>query len=93
MEVSGQLNATVALPPGKDPRYPLNSSLGGPQSQFGHFEEEKKSRVPSSIRTLGPSSPWPGCYTDFLLCFLIMHVMRVRSLILTFYLVFEYVLA
>jgi hypothetical protein len=25
-----------ALVPGKDPRYPLNRTLGGPQSQSGH---------------------------------------------------------
>jgi hypothetical protein len=30
-----------ALPPGKDPRYPLARRLGGPQSRSGHMLEEK----------------------------------------------------
>jgi hypothetical protein len=29
MEVSGQLHASAALPPGKSPRYPLDRRLGG----------------------------------------------------------------
>jgi hypothetical protein len=31
MEVSGQLHAPAALPPGKSPRYPFYRRLGGPQ--------------------------------------------------------------
>jgi hypothetical protein len=35
--VSGQRHASVALyPRGKDPRYPLDRKLGGPQSRSGH---------------------------------------------------------
>jgi hypothetical protein len=33
MEVSGQLHAQAALPPGKSPWYPLDRRLGGPQSR------------------------------------------------------------
>jgi len=36
MEVSGQLFAPAALPPGKEPRYPLDRRLGGPQVK--HFK-------------------------------------------------------
>jgi hypothetical protein len=35
MEMSGQLHAPAALPPGKEPRYPLDRTLGGPQSRSG----------------------------------------------------------
>jgi hypothetical protein len=41
MEVSGQLHAPAALPPGKDPRYTLDRRLGGPQSRSGCCGEEK----------------------------------------------------
>jgi len=35
--VSGQRHAPAALyPRGKDPRYPLDRRLGGPQSRSGH---------------------------------------------------------
>jgi hypothetical protein len=39
LEVSGQLNALVALPPGKEPPYSLDSSLSGPHRQFGRHGE------------------------------------------------------
>jgi hypothetical protein len=32
MEVSGQLPSPAALPPRKEPLYPLDTKLGGPQS-------------------------------------------------------------
>jgi hypothetical protein len=41
MEMSGQLRATAALPPGKEPQYPLNERLVEPQSQSGRPGEEK----------------------------------------------------
>jgi hypothetical protein len=45
MEVSGQLHALAALPPGKSPWYPLDRRrLGGPQSRSGHGGEEKNSQ-------------------------------------------------
>jgi hypothetical protein len=39
VEVSGQLHATAALPPGKEPRYPLDRRLGGLQRWSGHDGE------------------------------------------------------
>jgi hypothetical protein len=39
MEVSGQLHTPAALPPRKEPRYPSDTRLGGPQSRFGLCEE------------------------------------------------------
>jgi hypothetical protein len=44
MEVSGQLHAPAALPPGKDPWYPLGRRLGGTQSRSGRGDEEKNSQ-------------------------------------------------
>jgi hypothetical protein len=41
MEVSGQLHAPTALPPGKEPPYPLDKRLGGPQSRSGRYGEER----------------------------------------------------
>jgi hypothetical protein len=42
MGVSGQRHASAALSPrGKDPWYPLDRRLGGPQSRSGHRLEEK----------------------------------------------------
>jgi len=45
MEMSGQLYAPVALPPGKEePLYPLDGRLGGPQSRSEGGGEEKNSQ-------------------------------------------------
>jgi hypothetical protein len=44
MEVSCQLHALAALPPGKSPWYPLDMRLGGPQSQSGRGGEEDNSQ-------------------------------------------------
>jgi len=44
MEVSGQFHAPTALPPGKEPLYPLCRRLSGPQSRSGHGGEEKNSQ-------------------------------------------------
>jgi hypothetical protein len=41
LEVSGQLHAPAALPPGRSPRYPLYRRLGGPQSRSGQHGEVK----------------------------------------------------
>jgi len=43
--VSGQLYSQ-----GKKPLYPLDRRLGGPQSQFGHGDEEKNSYLPPGIK-------------------------------------------
>jgi len=50
MEVSGQLHAPAALPPGTEP-YPLDRRLGGPQSHSGRGGEEKNSQPPPEIET------------------------------------------
>jgi hypothetical protein len=68
MEVSGQLHAPAALPPGKEPtRYPLDRKLSGPQSRSGHGDKEKNSPVPAGNRTLEPrsSSTVTQRYTDW----------------------------
>jgi hypothetical protein len=44
MEVSSQLYSPAALLPGKEPRYPLDRRLGGPQSRSGHGGQEKNSQ-------------------------------------------------
>jgi hypothetical protein len=43
MEVNDQLHAPAALPPRKEPRYPLARKMGGPQSRSGRGGEEKNS--------------------------------------------------
>jgi hypothetical protein len=43
MEVSGQFQAPVALPPGKNLWYPLGRRLGGPQIRSGRGDEDKNS--------------------------------------------------
>jgi len=54
MEGSGQLHAPAALPPRKEPQYPLDRRLGGRQSQSGRGGEEKNSQ------------PLPGFFFFFL---------------------------
>jgi hypothetical protein len=44
MEVSGQLEGPAALHPGKEPQYPLDRRLGGPQNRSGRGGEEKNSQ-------------------------------------------------
>jgi hypothetical protein len=56
MEVSGQLDTPIALPPGKSLRYSLNRRLGGPKSRSGRGGEENN---PSASRGSSPSSPAP----------------------------------
>jgi hypothetical protein len=41
MEVSGQLHAPAALPPGEDPLVPIDRRLGGLQNLSGRGGEEK----------------------------------------------------
>jgi hypothetical protein len=41
MEVSGQLHTSAALPPRKEPQYPLDRRLWGPQSQYGCFRVDR----------------------------------------------------
>jgi len=56
MEVSGQIHIPVTLSQGKDPRFPLDRRLDGPQSQFGRGGEEKNSLPLLGIEPQ-PSSP------------------------------------
>jgi hypothetical protein len=57
--VSGQLHAMAALYPwGKNPWYPLDRRLGGPQNQSGHRLEEKLSLPLPGIKLQSPSSPF-----------------------------------
>jgi hypothetical protein len=60
MEVSDQLHDLAALPPEKDPGYPLDTRLGGPQSRSGPGGEEK---IPIPYRDLNPPSSSP--YVNF----------------------------
>jgi hypothetical protein len=62
MVVTGQLHAPIALPPGEDPLYPLDRRLGGPQSLFGRYGEEKNL---APARNLTPAVQPIAChYTD-----------------------------
>jgi hypothetical protein len=65
LEVSGQLYAPAALPPGKSPRYPLNTRLGAPQSRSGRRGDDKI-YDPSWTRspTLFVVQPVASRYTD-----------------------------
>jgi len=45
MEVSDGLHAPAALPPGKEPPYPLDRKLGGPRAVLDTVLERK---IPSS---------------------------------------------
>jgi hypothetical protein len=44
--MSGQLHALTTLPQGKNPWYPLDRRLSGPQSRSGRGGEEKNSLSP-----------------------------------------------
>jgi hypothetical protein len=44
-------------PQGKNPRYPLDRRLGGPQSRFGHSVEEKNSQPSPGIETRSSDHP------------------------------------
>jgi hypothetical protein len=66
MEVSGQLHAPAALPPGKVPWYPSDRNLGGPQIRSGHGGEEKNSQPPPGIEPRIPIvQPVAQRYTDW----------------------------
>jgi hypothetical protein len=46
MQVRGELHAPVGLLLGKQPRYPLNGMLGGPQNPSGHFGRNRNLFLP-----------------------------------------------
>jgi hypothetical protein len=64
--VSGQLHASAASPPGKEPPVPMDRRLGGPQSRSGRFGKEKILH-PTRIRTPTPSvvQPVASRYIDY----------------------------
>jgi hypothetical protein len=54
LEVSGQLDAPAALPPGKRPLYPVDRRLGVPQNLYGLYREGKILSLPGlELRPLG----------------------------------------
>jgi hypothetical protein len=54
MEVSGHLHAPAALPPGKNPQYPLDRRLGGSRASI---DEVAKRKIPSPCRESNPNRP------------------------------------
>jgi hypothetical protein len=54
--VSGQLHGSATLPPRKDPQYPLDRMMGGPQSRSGQLGAEK---ILDPTGTLDPSVVHP----------------------------------
>jgi hypothetical protein len=65
MEVSGRLHAQAALPPGKEPRYPLDRRLGGPQSRSGRRREETiLDLIGTELRHVGRPAR-SSCYTEY----------------------------
>jgi hypothetical protein len=56
MEVNGQLHAPASIPQRKEPRYPLDRRLGGPQGRSGRCGEENILLTLSAIEPR-PSSP------------------------------------
>jgi hypothetical protein len=57
MDVSGELHAPAALPQGKNPWYPLDRRLGGPQSRSGRGGLEKNSQPPPGIEAQNSDRP------------------------------------
>jgi hypothetical protein len=62
MEVSGQLHAPAALPPGKEPWYPLVRRLAGPHSRSGRGGEEKNSQPLPGLEPLYHPARTPALY-------------------------------
>lgn len=52
MELSDQIYGPAALPPGKEPRYPLNGRVGGLQRRSECFGDE------SNLLPLPGIEPW-----------------------------------
>jgi hypothetical protein len=76
LEVSRQLHAPAALPPGKGPRYPLDRRLGGPQSRSGRFGEQKIID-PTGTRTPTPRSSSPYIVAIITIIFIIIIIVVV----------------
>jgi hypothetical protein len=56
MEVSGQLHAPATLLSGKEPQYPLDRRLDGPQGRSGRGGEEKNSQPLPGLEPRSSSS-------------------------------------
>jgi hypothetical protein len=65
MEVSCQIYTPAVWPPGKNSQYPLCRSLGGPQSQFGRYEEERNLLPLQGLEPHLLASLSPSHYTDW----------------------------
>jgi hypothetical protein len=65
MEVSSQLRALAALSPRKEPRYPLDRRLGGPQSRCGHCGEKKNLMSLPGIKPQFFDHPGTGIYSYY----------------------------
>jgi hypothetical protein len=67
MEVSGQLHAPAALPPGQEPLVPIGQEAGWAPEPFWTRWWKEKFPAPAGNRTLEPrpSSPWPSRYYDW----------------------------
>jgi hypothetical protein len=61
MGVNCQLQAPAALPPVKEPQYPLDNRLDGPQSRSGHCEQKIRTRDGNRTPTVQPEA---RRYTD-----------------------------
>jgi hypothetical protein len=57
MEVSGQLHAPAALPPGQEPLVPIGYEAGWAQSRSGRGGEEKNSQPPPGIEPQNNDHP------------------------------------
>jgi hypothetical protein len=55
--LDGASRSGRALPPGKDPRYPLERRLGGPQSRSGHRGYRKSPLLLPGIEPRSPGRP------------------------------------
>jgi hypothetical protein len=65
LEVSGQLHAPAALPPGKSPRYPLDRRMGGPQSRSGRRRRENSWPYRDSNSDPSVVQPVASRHTDY----------------------------
>jgi len=62
MEVSGQLHAPAALPPGKEPSVPIGYEAGWTPEPFWTRWWKEKFPVPTETRTPDHAAPSPALY-------------------------------
>jgi hypothetical protein len=103
MKLSGQVHVAAALPRRKNPRYPLDRKLGGPQTRSGHCGREKNlSSLPGIephflVRPARSPSLYPLSYPislSFLLPFLasLSLSLSLSSLYSSYFLLFFFVI-